>query len=1094
MSDKVRVWEEKIMIPTYEAGAPDKNPIFLEKRVYQGSSGRIYPHSVIDKISDEKKDKEYTAVFLENEYIKVMMLPELGGRIQRAYDKTNGYDFIYYNQVIKPALVGLAGPWISGGIEFNWPQHHRPSTFDAVDYTFTENADGSATVWMGEIENMFRTEGLLGVTVYPGKAYIELNAKLYNRTEVPQTFLWWANPAVAVNDDTISVFPEDVNAVYDHGKRDVISYPLAKGTYYKHYYDNVNIAQYKNIPVPTSYMAYRSDYDFIGEYDYGKHAGLLHVADHHVAPGKKQWTWGNGAFGQAWDRALTDEDGPYIELMTGCFTDNQPDFTWMMPHETKNFKQYFMPYKNIGYIKNATTKGALSIRMSDDKNSVTVFGYGTQEYENACLRVIKGGEVLFEKTCKLSPVDTIEENVELNGCGEFGITYELTDAVGNVIVSYTHNELKASPIPEPAKAAPLPNDCETIEDCFLYGRHVEQYRHATYRPEDYYLEGLKRDDTDIRLNNAYGLCLYRNCRFDEAEKYFRKAVAKSIRSNPNPYDEEPYFNLGLALKAQEKYDEAYDAFYKSVWSGAFQAAGFFELGSIDVIRGDYEYALEHLRESLMRQYHDMKTRMLLFMVMEKLGKTEEAKTLYTESVKINPLFDRKLEKINHNTMIEMMNDCFGAGLYEEGCNMALSYIEKNQVDSCFKGVYPMVYYYLSYGYIKSYEVTGKTEYKDLALIYAIKGEDADSYTCFPHRISDAIVLKKICDYCSMSGVALPMAKYYLGCLFYDKREHETAIAYFEESEKLNDSFPTVHRNLCLAYYNVKNDPEAALGEIRKALSLDPSDSRVFMEYDQLLKKMNTPLEERLANMNKYMELVKDRDDMYLEYINVLISLGKFEKALTLIDGRKFHQWEGGEGKSSGAFVLTLTELAKEAMKANDFDKALAFLKRAAADYPENLGEGKLEGAKENKVYYLLGKCYEALGDKAQATECYTKACEGISEPAGMMYYNDQPPESIYYQALSYRALGNEAEAELRFNKLLDYGNTHMDDEVKIEYFAVSLPDLLTFEENLNVRNKKHCLFMKALGLIGLGRNDEAQACINTLCSMDFAHQGILDIR
>lgn len=279
------------------------------------------------------------------------MLPELGGRIQRAYDKTNGYDFIYYNHVIKPALVGLAGPWISGGIEFNWPQHHRPSTFDQVEYTYAENEDGSATVWMGEIENMFRTEGVLGVTLYPDKAYIELSVKLYNRTKMPQTFLWWANPAVAVNDDTISVFPEDVMAVYDHGKRDVISFPYAEGTYYKHKYDHVNIAQYKNIPVPTSYMAYRSDYNFIGEYDYGKQAGLLHVADHHIAPGKKQWTWGCGEFGKAWDLALTDEDGPYIELMTGCFTDNQPDFTWIQPQETKNFKQYFMPYKNIGYVK-----------------------------------------------------------------------------------------------------------------------------------------------------------------------------------------------------------------------------------------------------------------------------------------------------------------------------------------------------------------------------------------------------------------------------------------------------------------------------------------------------------------------------------------------------------------------------------------------------------------------------------------------------------------------------------------------------------------------------------------------------------------------
>ena len=171
---KASVWAEKVMIPTYEIGEAEKNPIFLEKRVYQGSCGKVYPYPTIEKISDEKKDKEYTAVWLENEYIKVMVLPELGGRIQRAYDKTNDYDFVYYNQVIKPALVGLTGPWISGGIEFNWPQHHRPTTFLPVDYEIQENEDGSVSVLCHDVDQMYGTKGLMRISVYPGKAYIEI--------------------------------------------------------------------------------------------------------------------------------------------------------------------------------------------------------------------------------------------------------------------------------------------------------------------------------------------------------------------------------------------------------------------------------------------------------------------------------------------------------------------------------------------------------------------------------------------------------------------------------------------------------------------------------------------------------------------------------------------------------------------------------------------------------------------------------------------------------------------------------------------------------------------------------------------------------
>jgi hypothetical protein len=154
-TDIVRAWQETITIPTYGVGAPDKNPMFLEKRVYQGSSGVVYPYPVIDRVADEKTDQPYTALFLENRYLKVMLLPELGGRIQMAQDKTNGYHFIYYNRVIKPALVGLAGPWISGGIEFNWPQHHRPTTFAPVDWRIVENTDGSKTIcgWVSRFLN-----------------------------------------------------------------------------------------------------------------------------------------------------------------------------------------------------------------------------------------------------------------------------------------------------------------------------------------------------------------------------------------------------------------------------------------------------------------------------------------------------------------------------------------------------------------------------------------------------------------------------------------------------------------------------------------------------------------------------------------------------------------------------------------------------------------------------------------------------------------------------------------------------------------------------------------------------------------------------
>jgi len=636
-SRKVLVREEERVIPTYGVGKPDKNPMFLEKRVYQGSSGRVYPYPVIDKILDEKKPKTYRLAVLENEYIRIEIMPELGGRVYRALDKTNNYDFVYYNRVIKPALVGLAGPWISGGIEFNWPQHHRPNTFGPVEWRLGENEDGSATVWVSEIDRMYGTKMTAGFTLYPGKAFLEIHVQLYNRTPLPQTFLWWANPAVHVHDHTQSVFPPDVTAVFDHGKRDVSRFPIATGTYYKMDYSaGVDISRYKNIPVPTSYMAYKSDYDFIGGYDHKAQAGLLHVANHHISPGKKQWTWGCGDFGQAWDRNLTDEDGPYIELMTGVYTDNQPDFSWLMPYEEKSFKQYFMPYKNIGVVKNATVDAAVNLEVDEDERTATVQAYASSEFADATVELKGAKRVYLSERTLLSPVSTFKAVVPLDeGDEPHDLRVTVRDSSGRELVSYQPAKPDIEKVPDPAKPLPAPEELKTNEQLYLAGLHLEQYRHATFEPEAYYLEGLKRDPSDIRINVAYGTLLLRRGLFAEAESHFRRAVKSLTWRNPNPYDSEAYYQLGLSLQLQGRLDEAYAAFYKATWSAAWQDSGYFGLAQIACAKGSYGEALELVERSLIRNARNYRARNLKAAALRKLGRLEKAKAVAEETLRLD---------------------------------------------------------------------------------------------------------------------------------------------------------------------------------------------------------------------------------------------------------------------------------------------------------------------------------------------------------------------------------------------------------------------------------------------------------------------------
>ncbi|MFN8470961.1 MAG: DUF5107 domain-containing protein [Anaerolineae bacterium] len=1077
-------WAETVMIPTYGIGQPDKNPMFLEKRVYQGSSGVVYPHPVIDRVFDEKADKPYTAVFLENRYLKIMLLPELGGRVQMALDKTNGYHFIYYNRVVKPALVGLAGPWISGGIEFNWPQHHRPSTFDPVDWRIVRNEDGSCTVWCSETERMFFTRGAHGFTLYPDRAYLEISVQLYNGTSEPQTFLWWANPAVHVNDDYQSVFPPDVHAVMDHGKRDVSDFPIATGTYYKvNYAPGTDISRYKNIPVPTSYMAYHSDYEFLGDYDHGAHAGMLHIANHHVVPGKKQWTWGNGDFGRAWDRHLTDEDGPYIELMCGAFTDNQPDFSWLMPGEEKRFTQVFMPYKLVGPARNASSDAVVNLEIEGASAKIGVY---VTRPRRVRVELRRAGEIVWEREEDLSPERVLIETAVLPAeTIATDVTLRVLDAdTRRELLSFTPPSPERGPIPSPATAAKLPGELASNEELFLNGLHLEQYRHATYAPEPYYEEALRRDPYDSRCHNALGLLLYRRGKFAEAEAHFRQAIAGLTRRNPNPYDGEPFYNLGLALKMQGRHGEAFDAFYKAAWNAAWQDAAYFELARLAARRGAYEEALDLAGNALRRNWSHHKARHLKIAFLRYLGRPDAALDEAALALDLDPmdvnvmweckllagdsLFDEVMVPAPHR-YIEVALDYMAAGLFEDAVAV---------LDAAPK-TDPMVLYFLAYARLQGADTSAAEE------TFAAAAAAPPDY-CFPHRLETVPVLETA----TRLNPSDARAPYYLGNFWYAHRRYEEAVACWERSRDLDPMFPTTHRNLGLAYFNKLHDAERAKAAYERAFALNPDDARVLFELDQLDRRLNRAPGERLARLEACPELVERRDDLTIETITLLNIHGRHAEAYDALMARRFHPWEGGEGRVVGQYVVSLVEQAKTLLAQGRPAEAAEMLE-SATDYPHNLGEGKLPNAQENNICYYLGLALAAQGRHDEAARTFEKAASGSSEPVSAMYYNDQPPDMIFYQGLARQQLGRDAEGAAIFRKLVDYGQAHLEDEVKMDYFAVSLPTFLVFDEDLNVRNRIHCHYIIGLGYLGLGNAAEADRAFDAVLALDANHQGAL---
>ena len=1104
----IKAWRELVTIPTYEVGKPEKNPIFLEKRVYQGSSGVVYPYPVIESISDEKVDKEWLAVWLENEYIKVMILPELGGRIQMAYDKIKQRHFVYYNHVIKPALVGLTGPWISGGIEFNWPQHHRPSTYLPVDCDIVENEDGSVTVWVNEMERMFHQKGMAGFTLRPGCAYLEIQGRVSNRTPLPQTFLWWANPAVEVNDAYQSVFPPDVNAVFDHGKRAVSSFPIATGTYYKMDYSaGVDISNYKNIFVPTSYMAVNSKYDFEGGYENDTKGGMLHVASHHFSPGKKQWTWGNGDFGRAWDRNLTDSvsDGsavgitssgfrPYIELMAGVYTENQPDFTWLMPYEEKQFVQYFMPYREIGIVKQASKDFILNIELTEAGAHFKVLATSKQE-----VRIVlsqKEGKTYYDKVVTLSPETVFEETIDVKGTTLNDLLFTMRSPLAthpSPLLTWQAEDDEIRPIPDAAEAALPPQDTKTNDQLYLTGLHLEQYRHATWSALDYYEEALRRDPNDVRCLNQTGLWYLRRGRFQKAEPYLRKAVRIWQQRNPNPYDGEALFHLALCLKYQYRLQEAYELFWKSTWNKAWADAGYFEAACISTSQGRYDDALDELNRCLVFNSCNHKARALKAAVLRLSGHQDEAQAWISESL--------KLDHFNYGCMLEQhlltgqslehLQELMHDSVYNYH-ELALDYAQAGLWQECLDILqlapdrHPMTCYYIGWAQLGLDDAVAANAAFEEA-------EQVDSYCCFPNRLEDVNVLT-LAKTMNPDGAK---AHYYLGCLYYDKRQYDVAIENWELSAKLDPTFPSVWRNLALARFNKQDRQEEALEYMEKAFHLDETDSRILMELDQLYKRLHKPHQERLDFLQQYPELIAQRDDLVLEEITLLNQLGRYEEAKAKLDAHQFHPWEGGEGKVPAQYQICRVELAKQALAGQsgnpDIHEAIRLLNECL-EYPHHLGEGKLYGAQENDFYYLLGIAYDAIGEKAKAKACWEEATKGPQEPAAAMYYNDAKPDKIFYQGMALMKLGREGEAHGRFYKLINYGKQHVFEHQVMDYFAVSLPDLLIWDDSLDTKNEIHCKYMLALGYYGMGDKAKAQKYLEEVAALDNNHQGVQQLK
>ena len=744
----------------------------------------------------------------------------------------------------------------------------------------------------------------------------------------------------------------------------------------------------------------------------------------------------------------------------------------------------------IGLAKNANPRAAVNLELEGNEAKLGVAV--TEVTVGAVISLQLKSNEIYKQTADMTPGQPFITSIVLpDGCIKTDLLLRVCDANGHELIRYRPQLVEKPELPESKTPPPPPETFETIEELYLAGLHLEQYRHPTIEPEPYWEAALAKDPTDTRCNNAMGLVHFRRGNFDLAIKYFQKAIDKLTRRNPNPRNGEVLFNLGMALKYKGDLETAYDAFYKAIWSYAWQAPGYYALAELDCLRSDFATALEHVERSLVTNALNMKARNLKTAVLRKLGRFAEAASFACETVGLDPL-----DMWSRNEIILQSRDqdksIVAAGQLEEVVNL----MHVSDLFSETQAYFDLAFDYANAGFWEeARDVLSRQlgdEYIEVnpMMIYALGyyahqlGEDDKALKhikdasalpvdyCFPARLEEMVILEYARELLPQDG----RIAYYLGNLYYDKKRYDEAIAGWDTAVREEPDFSIPWRNLGIAAYNVQKDTSKALACYQKAFNANPLDGRLLSEYDQLLQRTGTDAETRLARLESHLDLVRARDDLSVVIAHLYNQTGQPQKALDYMLSRRYHPWEGGTGSISAQYVAAHVLLGRSKLDNGDSEGALVHFETALDTYPENLGERKHLLWPDAHVHYYKGLAQQASGDETGAEKSFNQVIAAKGRMGSVSYF----------QALALRAMGQEKQAIDRLVKIKERVKQQLEEQAK-QGFATSIPQFVFSEADLQTRRRIYLNYEIGLAYLGLGEKDSAKAAFTRVVKDDPGH-------
>ena len=1059
--DAPRVWEGPLVIPTYELGPPNPYPALLD---WQRRKWRpVYPYPFLDALTNKRTDKSYKAVYLENEYLRVTVLPELGGHVYQIFDKTLNRDVLYSNPVMKFAMVALRGAWVSGGIEWNFPDGHTLTTVSPIDYVTRQEPDGSAAVAIGDTERVQGMQWQVIIRLRPGKRVVETEVTLNNRRSVPGRYWYWSTAGAPATADMRFNYP--MREAYPHAFWPVFSFPKEKG---------VDVSKFSDVPNFLSLFARDSKRDFFGVYYEKADWGVVHVADHRELPGKKTWTWGTDENGDVWVDKLTDGGGQYVEFQGGRF-ETQMEHQFIAPHRVEHFFEYWFGVNRLGGGWDEANRDA-ALRVNVQGNRAVVTANANARFNEIEFTVKSGSTILRRDQVDLDPAKPFTASVELPS-ETIGRPLDVSfkSKEGPELIHYrTDMLIDGNPDFKPA-TRPIsdPKIPSSAEQSYVEGLAFDK-KSKERDARDSYTEALKRDPGFAPAHIALGLSYYRSGEYERAANQLEQA----LRRNKDAGD--AHYYLALVRRAQGQTSDAVDHLIWTVRSGHRESLSRYVLGEIALAAGRRAEAIEHLSQAVMLDPRDLKARTMLALAERLDGRYDSAQARIDAVVQELPIDYLALHEqyeiskaARHegkakaawaqlwhlltrepDAVLELVFDYAGVGRHVEARQILEEAIKRGSegtADDARARVYPMLHYTLGY----LYEQDGDRE---LARTQYALGAKGDPGFVFPHRVEEIDVLRSALAANPNDG----RAAYYLGNVLASKDRDLEALKAWRDAVRLDPRNVIAQRNLARALWLGANNKQEAAQQYERAIATAPNDFHLYLEFDKLLSEMGAT-ERRVKLLEGAPVSVQSQSASVQSLAGAYIDAGRFADAASLLGKTTFTSGEG-EDAALALYRKAHLGLARSYRRAGEHQKAAREF-AAATEFPRNFGVGRPALQSQAREYVAAAREYDAAGQRDEAERWWQRAAtEELNPPT----QPEEPwSEHYFYKAVALEHTGRPAQARALYERLARLN----DEQRMLESEPWPPAGAIRF-------------VLAGAGLKALGRREEARAALERALKMD----------